>query len=90
MVAKILWWNESKTQGVAQVLDKQGVVSKYFLLGSQIVQRPAIIRPGYYVRFRDALAPRRPDLLPVAVGAVVSEYAPTEVNIGANALSGGV
>jgi hypothetical protein len=90
MVAKILWWNEAKTQGIAQIVGEDGVVSKYFLLGSQIVQRPAVIKPGYYAKFRDALQPRRPDLLPVAVGVVVLEYAPTEVNVGANALAGGV
>ena len=88
MVAKILWWNEIKNQGVAQVLDKQGVVSKYFLLGSQVVQRPTVIKPGYYAKFRDALQAKRPDLLPVPMSVVVSEHEPIEsMSIGADALN---
>ena len=89
MVAKILWWNSQKTQGICQVVDEHGVVQKYFLLESQIVQRPQQIRAGYYAKFRDVLAPRRPDLLPVAVNVVVSERAFVE-HAGVDALKAGV
>ena len=88
MVAKIIWWSQQKTQGICQVVDEHGIVSKYFLLESQIVQRPQQIRVGYYAKFRDVLAPRRPDLLPVAVNVVVSEH-PFAEHAGVDALKAG-
>jgi len=40
MIGRLLWWSSEKTQGVVQVLDEHGIVSKYFLLESKVVQRP--------------------------------------------------
>jgi hypothetical protein len=91
MVGRILWWDDVKATGIIQIVDAQGVATKYFLLGSKIVQRPQQIKASNYVKFRDALQPKRPDLLPVAINVVVSERPLTEsVVSGASALLGGV
>jgi hypothetical protein len=71
MIAKIIWWDQHRTQGVMQVVNEQGIVKKFFLLESKIVQRPAEIRTGMLSKFTDALEPKRPDLLPVAINVVV-------------------
>ena len=73
MVGEIVWWSDEKTQGLITVTNERGEVEKFFLLSSQIVHRPEKIKAGYYAKFRDALKARRPDLLPLAVGVVVSE-----------------
>jgi len=71
MIAKIIWWDQHRTQGVMQVVSEQGIVKKFFLLESKIVQRPAEIRTGMFAKFTDALEPKRPDLLPIAINVVV-------------------
>ncbi len=86
MVGRILWWSSEKTQGVIQVVDEHGVVSKYFLPESKVVQRPHQIKAGYFVRFSDALQAKRQDLLPIAINVTVSEFPFTE-HAGANALA---
>lgn len=73
MIGQIVWWSDARTQGLVTVTNERGEVEKFFLLASQIVQRPETIRAGYYAKFRDALRARRSDLLPLAVGVVVSE-----------------
>jgi hypothetical protein len=74
MTGTILWWQADRTQGVIQVVDEHGIVFKFFLLGSRIIQRPEKIRSGHFVKFSDALQPKRQDLLPIAVNVVVSEH----------------
>ena len=71
MIAKIIWWDQHRTQGVVQVVSEQGIVRKFFLLESKIVQRPAEIRTGMFAKFTDVLEPKRPDLLPVAINVVL-------------------
>jgi hypothetical protein len=86
MIARILWWNDEKTQGVAQVVDEQGIVSKYFLLASKIVQRPQQIRAGMQVKFTEVLQAKRQDLLPIAINVTVEPYdAPLASNTSSNA-----
>jgi len=86
MVGRIVWWNSEKTQGVIQVVDEHGVVSKYFLPESKVVQRPQQIKAGYFVKFSDALQAKRQDLLPVAINVTVSEF-PFAEHAGANTLA---
>jgi len=86
MIGRLLWWSSEKTQGVVQVLDEHGIVSKYFLLESKVVQRPQQIKPGYFVKFSDAIQAKRQDLLPIAINVTVSEYPFTE-HAGAAALA---
>src|SRR5256885_5263091 len=87
MIGTILFWNQTKTSGLVQVITNDRVVTKYWLLESQITQRPQIIKAGYYVEFPDALQPRRQDLLPVICRAVVSEH--PFVDAGVDALTAG-
>jgi hypothetical protein len=84
MIGTIVWWSDQKTQGLITVTNERGEVQKFFLLSSQIVQRPERITAGYYAKFRDAIRARRPDLLPLAVGVVVSE---TLTDAGVDALA---
>lgn len=77
----IVWWNQAKGQGTAAV----GNI-RYFILASRIISAPDDIRAGDYVEFKDFLKPKRPDLLPVAIGVVVFR----KVDAGADALRAGV
>jgi hypothetical protein len=88
MVGRVVWWNEYKTSGICSVSDEHGVTQTYFLLASKIVQRPASIEPGYYVKFKDVLQPKRQGLLPTPINVVISEH--PFVDAGVAGLAGGV
>jgi cold shock CspA family protein len=75
----IVWWNQAKGQGVAAVEN-----TRYFILASRIVSGPADIRAGDHVEFKDFLKPKRPDLLPVAIGVVIF----SKIDAGVSALVG--
>ena len=77
----IVWWNQTQGQGTAAVES-----TRYFILASRIISAPDEIRAGDHVEFKDFLKPKRPDLLPVAVGIVVSR----KVDTGADALKAGL
>ena len=83
MVGTILWWNQAKTSGLVQVVNENGEVTKYWLLESRIVQRPQQIKAGNHVKFFNALHPKRQDLLPTAIGVVVSEHPFVDSGVGA-------
>jgi hypothetical protein len=89
MVGRIVWWSEYKTSGICSLTDEHGVVQTYFLLASKIVQRPVKIEPGYYVKFKDVLQPKRQGLLPTPINVVVSDHPFTDVNAGASAHASG-
>jgi cold shock CspA family protein len=75
----IVWWNQTKGQGAASVEN-----TRYFILASRIISGPDDIQAGDDVEFKDFLKPKRPDLLPVAIGVVILR----RVNAGITALAG--
>lgn len=84
--AVMLWWSDHRGQGIAGVREANGDVHRYFILQSRIVSAPERIEAGDRVEFRDFLNPKRPDLLPLAVGCVITKN-PIVVAVGAEALA---
>jgi len=74
----LIWWSPATGQGTAVVENIH-----YFILASRIISAPDEIRVGDYVEFKDYLKPRRENLLPLAVGIVISR----KLDAGANALA---
>ncbi len=72
MIARVLWYSEERTCGVAAIQNEHGEVQHFYLLASKIVQRPERILPGYYVKFQHAVPPQRAGLLPVPHAAMIS------------------
>jgi hypothetical protein len=89
VIGRILWYSEHKSQGIILVDNGGEVGTRYFLLKSKIIKSPAVISAGMYVKFKDYLNPKRPDLLPVAVQVVVSENPFVDVSRLATMLSQG-
>jgi len=71
MIGTLVWWSPAKGRGIISVTD-QGIVQKYFLLGSRIHRSPEFITIGQYVKFEGSVPPPRPGLLPVVLAAEVS------------------
>ncbi len=84
---KIAWWSTKNAQGVASITEN-GINKRYFILLSRVLSAPDDIRPGDYVQFTGFLSQKRPDLLPLAVGVVISRT--PFVEAGVNALAGEV
>jgi cold shock CspA family protein len=74
----IVWWNQAKGQGAAAVEN-----TRYFILASRIISGPDDIRAGDDVEFEGFLKAKRPDLLPVAIGVVISR----KIGAGVSALA---
>jgi hypothetical protein len=69
MIGTIVW--SAKGRSIVSVTE-QGVVQKYFLLGSRIHRSPEFITIGQYVKFEGTSPAPRPGFLPVILAAEVS------------------
>jgi hypothetical protein len=87
MQGTIVWWSVAKSHGVVSVT-VNGENQRYFLLLSRIVSAPEQIRAGQNVKFVTAIPAKRPDLLPVASGVIISEA--SSVEAGVDALKAGL
>jgi hypothetical protein len=82
MQGVVVWYDVARTQGIIQVIE-DGIVQRFYLLRSKISRGPVEIKAGQVATFPYAVPPRRPGLLPVAMGV---EIKPTSISSGLEAL----
>lgn len=69
-VGNLLWFKNG--QGVVGVLGEDGVVRRYFIIPSRILESPQYIEKGDLVEFCGS-TPARPGFLPLAVGVRITK-----------------
>lgn len=83
---ELVWWNPAKATGIIEVIE-DGTAVRFFLLGSKLSSAPLTIVKGQFVKFVTSRPAHRPDLLPTAVGVVISEQPFPERRLTEKALS---
>lgn len=71
-LGKIAWFNGKTGHGVAAVLGEDGVVRRYFVTQTRILESPKNIEAGDLIKFCGS-TPSKPGLLPVVLGAIITK-----------------
>lgn len=84
-VGNLAWFNMRTGNGVVAVLEEDGVVRRYFITQTRILESPRCIEAGDRVEFNGS-TPSKPGLLPVALGVRITKK-PTKIGPAATSSS---